>query len=219
MAELRILVATTNSGKLREIRALLAGVDLTLMTLDAWPGIEPPEETGKTFEENSRQKALYYAAVTGETVVAEDSGLEIDALGGLPGVQSARYGGAGATYLQKFALIEEALRRTGTADRSARFVCALTLARGDKVLFETRGVAEGKITPSPRGAGGFGYDPIFLYPPFGCTLAEATAEQKASVSHRGQAFRALARFLLVARSSTLKTQGSKLKQSPLHRRS
>jgi XTP/dITP diphosphohydrolase len=191
----KILVATTNSGKLSEIRALLASTGLILLALDSWPDLRPPDETGATFEENSRQKALYYAGMTGETVVAEDSGLQIDALGGLPGVHSARYGGAEAPYSQKFTLIEEALQRVGTADRSARFVCALTLARGGNVLFETRAVVEGRILPSPRGTGGFGYDPIFFYPPFGCTLAEATPGQKAAVSHRGQAFRALAAYL------------------------
>jgi XTP/dITP diphosphohydrolase len=206
----RLLVATTNAGKIREIRAVLEGAAIQLITLNAWPRLEAPDEMGRTFRENSRQKALYYAAASGETTVAEDSGLEIDALGGLPGVESARYGGARATYPEKFELIEAALRTasarqmgsaTGRAtsaetDRSARFVCALTLARGRDILFETRGVIEGRIVIPPRGAGGFGYDPIFFYPPYGRTLAEVTADQKAAVSHRGQAFRALKDYLL-----------------------
>jgi XTP/dITP diphosphohydrolase len=206
----RLLVATTNAGKIREIRALFEFAPVQLITLDAWPRLEPPEETGRTFQENSRQKALYYAAATGVTTVAEDSGLEIDALGGLPGVESARYGGARTTYPEKFELIEAALRArsarapgsatdygtSAESNRSARFVCALTLARGRSILFETCGVIEGRIVLPPRGTGGFGYDPIFFYPPYGCTLAEVTAEHKAAVSHRGQAFRALKTFLL-----------------------
>jgi XTP/dITP diphosphohydrolase len=110
---LRLLVATTNPNKVREIRQLLAGAAVDLVTLDAWPGIPAPEETGRTFEDNARAKALYYAAATGELTVAEDSGLVIDALDGAPGVESARFGGAGTSYLAKFALIYDALRATG----------------------------------------------------------------------------------------------------------
>src|SRR5262249_43026749 len=120
-----IVIATTNRDKTREIRALLAGLSLTLESLDAWPHVDAPDETGRTFEENARQKALYYAAATRELVVAEDSGLEIDALRGAPGVESARYGGVDATYPQKFALIYDALRTARVAKPSARFVCAL----------------------------------------------------------------------------------------------
>jgi XTP/dITP diphosphohydrolase len=195
------VLATTNPNKIKEIRPLLAGIpiELDLMTLEAWPGIAAPEETGATFDANARQKARYYAAVTGELVVAEDSGLEIDALGGAPGVHSARYGGATATYADRFARLYEALRSAPAALREdnhdARFVCALALARGDEILFETRGTVEGRIAPEPKGSGGFGYDPIFFYPPYGCTLGEATPEQKSAVSHRGQAFRALGEFL------------------------
>jgi XTP/dITP diphosphohydrolase len=192
---IRLVVATSNRDKVREIQALLGGVDVDLASLDAWPALAPPEETGTTFEENARQKALYYAAATGELVVAEDSGLEIDALDGAPGVSSARYGGAEATYPRKFDLIFNAMRRTGARDRSARFVCALALARGGEILFESRGTAEGEIADAPRGANGFGYDPIFFYPPFGRTLGEATRAEKDSVSHRGRAFRALRAFL------------------------
>jgi XTP/dITP diphosphohydrolase len=193
---LSLVVTTTNPNKTREIRALLAGLDLDLSTLEAWAGIVAPEETGRTFEENARLKALYYAAATGELVVAEDSGLEIDALGGRPGVESARFGGAGTTYPQKFKLIEEEMRQVGAAGSAARFVCALALASGGHLLFETRGVVEGQVAFPARGTGGFGYDPVFYYPPLNCTLADATAEQKAAVSHRGRAFQALRRFLV-----------------------
>ena len=193
----RLVLATSNRNKVREIEGMLAGADVELITLDRWPGLPAPDETGATFEENARLKALYYAGATGELVVAEDSGLEIDALGGAPGVESARYGGD-VGYREKFALIYDALR-SRPSDGSARFVCAVALARGRDVLFETRGTVEGRIAPQPRGTGGFGYDPIFFYPPYNATLAEATADQKAAVSHRGKAFRALKTFLNTSR--------------------
>ena len=190
----RLLVATTNTNKVREIRQLLADVPLDIVTLDAWPAVVAPDETGRTFEENARLKARYYAAATGELTVAEDSGLAIDALDGAPGIESARFGGVDTSYPQKFAQIYTALRAKGAIDRTARFVCALALAKGDRILFEARGVVEGRIAPEPKGQHGFGYDPIFFYPPFGQTLAEA-GDRKAAVSHRGEAFRKLREFL------------------------
>jgi len=192
---MRLLIATTNRHKIREIERLLEGGPAELVTLAAWPSLTAPEETGRTFEENARLKAAYYARATGELTVAEDSGLEIDALDGAPGVESARYAGIEAEYPEKFARIYEALNERGAAASTARFVCALVLASRDRILFETRGTVEGRIASEPAGRGGFGYDPIFFYPPYGCTLAQATAQQKAAVSHRGQAFRALRRFL------------------------
>ena len=191
---IRLLVATTNANKVREIRQLLDSEAIDLVTLADWPHLAVPDETGRTFEENARAKARHYAAATGELTVAEDSGLEIDALGGAPGVQSARYGGEDASYPEKFALIYAALRERGVATSAARFVCALAVVKGDRVLFETRGIVEGTIAPQPKGSGGFGYDPIFFYPPYGQTLAEA-GDAKAAVSHRGEAFRSLQRFL------------------------
>jgi len=191
----RLVVATTNPGKLREIETLLEAVPFSLVTLADWPDISPPEETGRTFAANAQLKALYYARHTGQLTVAEDSGLEIDALGGAPGVESARFGGAGSSYPEKFTLIYDALRAQKAETSTARFVCALALARGDEVVFETRGTVEGTIAPEPKGSSGFGYDPIFYYPPFGYTLAEASPEQKAIVSHRGQAFRKLRTYL------------------------
>jgi XTP/dITP diphosphohydrolase len=190
----RLVVATTNQGKIREIRDVLSGVPFELVTLAAWPGLMPPPESGRTFEENARQKAAYYAAATRELTVAEDSGLEIDALDGIPGVESARFGGEDTTYPEKFALIYDALREKGAATSTARFVCAVAVVEGEQVIFESRGTVEGRVAPHPRGDGGFGYDPIFFYPPFGRTLAEA-ADRKTEVSHRGQAFRALRAFL------------------------
>jgi len=191
-----LVVATTNAGKLREIRDVLAGLAIEVRALADCPPIAEPEETGHTFEENARAKALYYAAATGGLVVAEDSGLEIDALDRAPGIHSARFGADEApTYPEKFALIYRMLHERRAPESTARFVCALALARPAEILFEARGTIEGRITAPPRGAGGFGYDPIFFYPPFDCTLAEVPADRKSSVSHRGQAFRALRGYL------------------------
>ena len=213
MLRVRLLVATTNANKVREIRGLLAGVPCELITLDAYPAVAAPEETGRTFEENARQKALYYAAATGELTVAEDSGLEIDALGGAPGVESARFGGVETSYPQRFAMLYDALRAAGRdaagsdtgsdtvsnpagANSAARFVCAVALAEGERVVFEARGTVEGRIAREPKGDGGFGYDPIFFYPPYGRTLAEVPQAEKSAVSHRGAAFRKVREFLL-----------------------
>jgi len=129
-------------------------------------------------------------------VVADDSGLEIDALDRAPGVYSARFGADEApTYPEKFALIDRMLEQRHAPESAARFACALALARPGEILFEARGTIEGHITSPPRGTNGFGYDPIFFYPPFGCTLAEVPTDRKSSVSHRGQAFRQLRTFL------------------------
>ncbi len=193
----KLVVATTNPAKLREIAALLEGVPFDVVTLARWPDVPAPQETGSTFAENARAKALYYAARTGELTVAEDSGLEIDALGGAPGAWSARWGGADTSYPEKFALIYDALGAKGACESGARFVCALALADRDRILFETRGTVEGRIAPEPRGHGGFGYDPIFFYPPLGRTLAEV-GEQKSAISHRGEAFRALRAYVVSA---------------------
>ena len=201
---MRLLIATTNRHKVTEIKALLGSLQhssqpFEFTTLDAFGSLPAPEETGRTFEANALQKARYYAAATGELTVAEDSGLEIEALGGAPGVESARYGGAETSYPDKFAMIYQALRKTGQTgvESPARFVCAVALVHADRLLFETRGTVEGRIAREPAGDGGFGYDPIFFYPPYGRTLGEVTEAQKSSVSHRGTAFRKLRDFLLL----------------------
>ena len=193
----QLLIATTNRAKVREIVPLLSGLPLELLTLADCQRVDPPEETGRTFAENARAKACHYAVATGLLTVAEDSGLEIDQLGGAPGVESARFGGAETSCPEKFALIYQTLGAKRRADATARFVCALALARGDLIRFEARGTIEGRVAPEPKGEGGFGYDPIFFYPPFGCTLAEA-GDRKATVSHRAQAFRALCAHLAMA---------------------
>jgi XTP/dITP diphosphohydrolase len=188
----RILIATTNPNKVREIRPLLADLPIDIVTLaDVGPAAEP-EETGTTFWENARVKALAYAAATGEVAVAEDSGLEIDALGGAPGVHSARFLGASASYPARF---EEIFRRLGSQPRDARFVTALAVARGSELLFETETSVEGRIADAATGDLGFGYDPIFLYLPVGSTTAQLSDRDKAMVSHRARAFRDLRRWL------------------------
>jgi XTP/dITP diphosphohydrolase len=189
-----LLIATTNRDKIREIRAILAGLPCEFRTLADFPDLTAPDETGDTFADNARAKAIYYATATGELAVAEDSGLEIDALHGQPGVESARYAGVESSYPEKFARIYAELRAVGGEASPARFVCALALARAGQILFEAAGTIEGRIADRPSGTGGFGYDPIFYYPPFETTLAEA-GERKSTVSHRGQAFRMLRTFL------------------------
>lgn len=188
-----LLVATTNPGKLREIEGILHGLPIALVTLRDFPGVAEPEETGATFAENARLKALYYAAATRLPSVADDSGLEIDALDGAPGVHSARW--HGTDYAWKFQKIHERLRARGVSTSPARFVCHVALADGGRIVHEASGVVEGRISDEPRGTNGFGYDPIFFYPPFGCTLAELDSERKSQVSHRGKAFAALRQYL------------------------
>lgn len=193
-----ILIATTNAGKLREIRELLGSVPVELLSLADFPAVPEPEETGPTFEDNARLKALYYAervAPDGILTVAEDSGLAIDALGGEPGVHSARFLRPDASYPERFAEIERRLRERPEAARTARFVCTLAAAAGGRVVYETRGVIEGEIASAPAGDAGFGYDPIFYYPPYGQTLAQVTQARKLAVAHRGQAFTAFAAWL------------------------
>jgi len=189
----KLLLATTNPGKLREITGILEGVPIELVTLNDLDPIVEPDETGATFAENARLKARYYSKATGLVSVADDSGIEIDALDKAPGVHSARW--HGTDYPTKFRKIQEFFRERGISGSTARFVCCVAMADGDRILAETTGTVEGEIVAEPRGSNGFGYDPIFYYPPFGCTLAELDREKKAAVSHRGQAFRALREYL------------------------
>jgi XTP/dITP diphosphohydrolase len=193
---MRLLLATTNPNKIREIRAMLDGAPYEIVGLDHHAGIEAPDETGLTFEENARLKALYYSHATGMPAIAEDSGLVVDALGGAPGVESARFAGAGTPYPGKFEKLYAMLDERGSRRSPARFVCALALAAQGRIVFEARGTVEGTISPEPRGRHGFGYDPIFFYPPEGKTLGEVADDVKRAVSHRGAAFRQLREFLL-----------------------
>jgi XTP/dITP diphosphohydrolase len=190
----KVLVATTNPGKIREIAVILEGAPVTLVTLVSFPGIVEPEETGTTFMENARLKALYYSAATGLPSVADDSGLEIEALDNAPGIHSARW--HGTDYGVKFRKIYELLGQRGLETSPARFVAAVAFAEDGRIAFEGRGVVEGEIAREPAGTHGFGYDPIFYYPPYGCTLAEVDGDAKARVSHRGAAFRTFRNYLL-----------------------
>jgi XTP/dITP diphosphohydrolase len=190
-----LLVATTNANKLREIRPVLADLPIELRTLADVGPVPEPNETGATFWENARIKAFAYARATGLTVAAEDSGLEIAGLDGEPGVHSARFLGHQTPYAERFAEIHRRLGSLPRAGRQARFVTALALVRGTRVLFETETWIDGEVAPAPAGDHGFGYDPIFFYPPLGKTTAELTLDEKSAVSHRARAFRDLARWL------------------------
>lgn len=181
--------ATGNAGKLREFRMAADSARIGIELLPGFKQLPPALEDGATFEENAIRKALHYSPHTAGLLFADDSGLEVEALGGAPGVYSARFSGPHATDDSNNRLLLEKL--CGVANRNARFVCAIALVEGDRVIGVYHGAVEGKILDEPRGAGGFGYDPLFYCPSFGCTFGEATAEQKLSLSHRGQAVRAM----------------------------
>jgi XTP/dITP diphosphohydrolase len=200
-----ILIATTNPGKIREAMQVLTGLPVTWRTLAELPAVPEPEETGRTFAENARIKAVAYAAATGLPTVAEDSGLAIDALGGRPGVLSARY--PGATYPEKFANL---YRELAPQPRpwTARFIASLAFVRPDAaVLHACEGTVAGEVVPAPRGARGFGYDPIFAYPPDGLTGGELSDAAKLRVSHRGDAFRRFRQWMEAAESRPPRTPG------------
>ena len=185
----RLYCATGNAGKLREFRM---AADSTRVGIELLPGfrqLSAAVEDGATFEENAIKKALHYGPHAAGKLFADDSGLEVEALGGAPGVYSARFSGPHATDETNNRLLVEKLR--GVANRRARFVCKIALVEGARIVGVYQGAVEGVILDEPRGSGGFGYDPLFYCPVFGCTFGEATAEQKFSLSHRGQAVRAM----------------------------
>lgn len=184
-----VYCATSNPGKLREFQ--LAAPDFDVRVLPNPP--PPPEEHGSTFEENAREKALAYGAHVNGYLFADDSGLEVDALGGAPGVHSARYAGPNATDEENNALLLERLR--GIENRAARFVCAIALVKDGKPVRTIVAKVDGWIVDAPRGAGGFGYDPLFYHRPFGCTFGEATLDQKMRGSHRAIALQAMFTYL------------------------
>ena len=187
-----LYASTHNPGKLREfLRACEQSAisDLIVQPLPRLEDIAPPEETGETFEENAVLKALYYSKFCVSCVFADDSGLEVPALGGAPGVRSARYAGENATDAQNNALVLQNLK--GSVDRNARFVCVIALAQRGKLLHVVRGTVEGDILTEPRGSNGFGYDSLFFYPPFKRSFGEIGPDEKFAVSHRGQALRSL----------------------------
>ena len=220
----RLLLASANPGKLREFQAATAPLGIEVKTLPRFCQFAPCIEDGETFEENARKKALYYSALTSEMIFADDSGLCVDALGGAPGVHSARYGGPNASDEQNNRKLLEELRRIeaganlrhgphpqaaagptraghrpATTIHAAHYVCVIALAKQGQIMTVAEGHADGSILDEPRGAGGFGYDPHFYYPPLGKTFAELTADEKFVVSHRGAAFRELLEFLKSSR--------------------
>ena len=185
----KLLIATTNQGKIAEIAALLADLSYEVVGLDAWPQALPAvEETGATFAENALLKAEYYHAQTGWLTLADDSGLAVAALGGRPGVHSARYAGAGASDADKVAKLLAEMESVPAPERSARFVCVIALVgQGVRETFTSE--CRGMITCVPRGTGGFGYDPVFVVSGSTRTFAELTRAEKAALSHRGHALR------------------------------
>jgi XTP/dITP diphosphohydrolase len=190
-----LLLATTNTHKLQEYRAIFSGIPFRLLSLSDVRLDMDVEETGTTFAENAELKALAYARSSGLLSLADDSGLEIDAMGGSPGVHSARFLRADATYEERFHVILAQLRGLPPEQRTARFRCAITIAEPSGYYRTVERTIEGVIADAPRGENGFGYDPIFLVPTLGKTTAELSSEQKHSISHRGQAARLAATLL------------------------
>ncbi|MGE4286882.1 MAG: RdgB/HAM1 family non-canonical purine NTP pyrophosphatase [Phycisphaerae bacterium] len=198
-----ILVATTNAGKVRDFELLLAGFDITWHSLVEFDGLEEVEENGSTFAENAAIKALGYARLTNMLTLADDSGLEIEALGGEPGINSARFSGAHKDHSCPKSLIDQEniakvlclLEGVPAEARGARFVCSLAIATPEKVVLSAEGYLYGEIIKEKRGENGFGYDPIFLIPSLGKTAAELCKEEKNKISHRANAVRCLAPML------------------------
>lgn len=188
----RLLVATHNPGKVREFEHLLADVDVEWLRLDDAGVTTDVEETGTTFRENAVLKAQTYARMTGLLTLADDSGLEVDALDGAPGVFTARYGGEGLSHAARYELLLENLRGIPDTARTARFYCVIALAAPDGSLLGTAvGECNGRIAMAPAGDGGFGYDPVFFLPERGKTMAQLAPAEKHAISHRGRAMRAI----------------------------
>lgn len=191
------MLATGNAGKIRELRRLLSALPLELLALSDFKDAPDVDETGATYSENAELKAATFAAFTKHLAVADDSGLEIEALGNLPGVRSARFAGAGAGYDVKIPRLLSMLDATGDEHRRARFVCVASVAdrRGD-ILCSVEGVCDGRIAEGPRGDCGFGYDPIFIPDGFDLTFGELPDDVKRQISHRARAVSQIVRYLL-----------------------
>jgi XTP/dITP diphosphohydrolase len=195
-AKLNLLIATHNAGKLNEFAGFLTGLPIRLQSLKEYENIGEVEETGVTFEENAVLKARGYALRAGIWAMADDSGLEVEALGGRPGVYSARYAGSAAGYGQKMAALLNELSETGDPDRRARFVSVITIAdEQGEIKFLAEGICAGTIARAPRGKNGFGYDPVFIPDGFGQTFGELTAGVKDQISHRARATAKIIRYL------------------------
>jgi len=195
----RVVLASSNPGKVREFGQILAGLDISVAPQSEF-GVPDAEETGLTFVENALLKARNAASHTGLPAIADDSGIEVDALNGAPGIYSARYAGRGAGDAENLRKLLDALRDFPDAERGARFVCLIAYLRhaADPTPVIAQGVWEGRILREARGSGGFGYDPVFWVPTHHCSSAELPAEVKNSLSHRGQALRALTAALRAA---------------------
>jgi len=194
---MRLLLATANPGKRRELEALLAGMTVEVLALADVAGAPEVVEDRPTLEGNAAKKAVEVAAACGEYAMADDSGLFVDALGGRPGVMSARYAGPEPTSEKLCAKLLREMADVPDRARSAHFRCCIALAEpGGRVLLRTSGRVDGRIALRGRGTGGFGYDPVFLYEPWGRTFAEVQPERKNAVSHRGRALRAFRRLFV-----------------------
>jgi XTP/dITP diphosphohydrolase len=195
MADTPLLLGSSNRGKLKEMRELLAGMPYRVLAPADVGLSDAPEETGTTFMENAILKARHYAEKSGLLAVADDSGLSVDALGGGPGLYSSRFGGEGASDDDRNRLLLERLAGQPRERRGARFTSAVAAARDGRVLFQAEENVEGFIAEAPKGPNGFGYDPIFFYPPFGKTFGDVSGPEKDRVSHRGKSFGRLREFL------------------------
>jgi XTP/dITP diphosphohydrolase len=192
---MELILATRNPDKLREIRQGLAGLPLTLRSASEIAGAPDVEEDGASFLENASKKALTLARATGQWALADDTGLEVESLGGQPGLYSARYAGVGVSYAENRRLVLQRLTGRPKAERAARFVCVMVVARLDGGIYSAEGVADGYITEQETGSQGFGYDSIFWVPSAGKTFAELTLEQKQAISHRGYALKQIRAYL------------------------
>ncbi|MBE6114573.1 MAG: RdgB/HAM1 family non-canonical purine NTP pyrophosphatase [Erysipelotrichaceae bacterium] len=190
----KLVIATGNQHKLTEMKRLFKDVPFEIVGQNEIGEFAEVEETGTTFKENAEIKALGVSRFCDEYVLADDSGLVVDALGGEPGINSARYLGHDTSYTYKNQVIVDRLK--GVTDRSARFVCAISLCKGNDVVYTVEETFEGEIIHESLGSEGFGYDPIFFYPPMNMTSAQMTMEQKNEVSHRGKAIRKIITYLL-----------------------
>lgn len=201
-SEKELLIASKNEGKVKEIRALLAPFDVEVISAANFD-IEEPEETGSTFAENAALKAEYYGKATNLPALADDSGLSIEALGGAPGIYSARWAGAEKDFAVAMKRVEEELQTKGADDYSAKFVCSLALWVPEGSTDHVEGEVKGTLTFPARGNLGFGYDPIFIPEGHDRTFAEMTPEEKASMSHRTRAFKALIDMYFLAEEAQL----------------
>jgi XTP/dITP diphosphohydrolase len=192
---MKLVLATNNQHKIREIKNIMTGLDVEFLTAADFPEFPDPEEYGATLKENARIKAVEIARVTGLPALADDSGLEVDYLGGQPGVMSSRFAGPGCTFADNNRKLLQLLEGVAQNKRTARFHCVAALAFDEQDVRFFDGTVEGRITEELRGREGFGYDPVFFFPEVGKTFAEISEEEKNRYSHRGRAFRKVAEYL------------------------